>query len=45
MEEPLEEKEEEDAVQELEEGGVFNEPEDPNPEDDFMPVLEPVPDI
>lgn len=42
MEEPLEEKED---VQELDDGGVFNEPEDPNPEDDFMPVLEPVPDI
>lgn len=47
MEEPLEEKDEEDAVQELDDGGVFwdNEPEDPNPEDDFMPVLELVPDI
>lgn len=46
MEDPLEEKEDEDAVQELDDGGVFwdNEPEDPNPEDDFMPELELVPE-
>lgn len=47
MEEPLEENEEDDAVQELDDGGVFwdSEPEDPNPEDDFRPELELVPDM
>lgn len=37
MEEPLEERKR-DAVQELDDGGSFldNEPEDPNPEDDFI---------
>lgn len=46
MEEPLE-KEEEDDEQELDDGGVFcdSEPEAPNPADDFILVLELVPDI
>lgn len=47
MEEPPDEKEDEDAVEEFEEGGGFwdTEPEDPVPEEDFMLELDPVPDM
>lgn len=45
MEEPLDEKEDEDAVEEFEEGGGFCDidPEEPIPEEDFIPELDPVP--
>lgn len=47
MEDPLDEKEDEDAVEELDEGGGFCDidPEDPIPEEDFMLELDPVPDM
>lgn len=47
MEDPLDEKEDEDAVEEFDEGGGFcdMDPEDPIPEEDFILELDPVPDI
>lgn len=47
MEEPPDEKEDEDAVEEFDEGGGFwdMDPEDPIPEEDFIFDPDPVPDI